>query len=305
MELFLPSTPSAIMLFITLSYGLTVILFVLWRLFFADKTPSKESSEAKVLVSPPLSAVMVLAMFMPLLSLYLLSLVYHRIQDFMEFVFAWLRLDMRSLVVFLLAPIPPIAALIIYVEVVRAMDMLKVEVLERMIGCRSLASVRALRLLGMGYAAGVTANALVAVGEEMGWRAYLTPSLASRVGLLIAVVIVGVVWGLWHTPLVLSIRSLIEKLFPWASTKLVIMNYVVSCTILSYPLYLLLASSRSVLPPAAFHGTMNALWQIPQFVTGISDKHRYRDMAKAALASIIAWSIALLVTLVLVRLVSV
>lgn len=240
-------------------------------------------------------------MFMPLLSLYILSLIYHRPESFVQFALTWLRIDMRSLVALLLAPIPPIVALVVYIEIVRAMGMLKVDTLRQIVGLESFTSVKALKVLGVGYAAGATVNALVAIGEEMGWRAYLTPSLIEHVGILTAIIIVGIVWGLWHAPIVISTRNFIKKIFPWISIKQVLINYAISCIILSYPLYLLLISSGSVLPPAAFHGTINALWQISQFVTEIRDKHRRKDMAKVALTSITAWSIAIVITLALVQ----
>jgi len=43
-------------------------------------------------------------------------------------------------------------------------------------------------------------NALVAFGEEFGWRAYLLPKLAP-LGATRAVVLSGVVWGAWHWPI--------------------------------------------------------------------------------------------------------
>lgn len=38
-------------------------------------------------------------------------------------------------------------------------------------------------------------------GEEYGWRYFLQPILQKRYGSIIGVLIVGVVWGLWHMPL--------------------------------------------------------------------------------------------------------
>ena len=41
----------------------------------------------------------------------------------------------------------------------------------------------------------------VQAGEEVGWRGYLLPSLARRVGLGGATLVVGVIWAVWHLPL--------------------------------------------------------------------------------------------------------
>ena len=46
--------------------------------------------------------------------------------------------------------------------------------------------------------------AVVAVGEELGWRGWLLPTLATRTSRLRAALGTGVIWGVWHAPLLLS-----------------------------------------------------------------------------------------------------
>ncbi|GEM_PF-6782383 len=91
--------------------------------------------------------------------------------------------------------------------------------------------------------------------------------------------------GVWHISINLAVKPLVERALPWVTLRLMLLSSVVSCIVFSYPLYLLLAVSRSVLPPAAFHRTINALWRVPQFVTRASDERRYGDVAKAMLIS--------------------
>jgi len=45
-------------------------------------------------------------------------------------------------------------------------------------------------------------NIFTTFGEEWGWRGYLLPKVAGRFSIVPTVVITGVVWGLWHAPVV-------------------------------------------------------------------------------------------------------
>ncbi len=48
---------------------------------------------------------------------------------------------------------------------------------------------------------GPTINGIFGFGEEFGWRGYLLPKLMP-LGRLKAYIVVGVIWGLWHAPLI-------------------------------------------------------------------------------------------------------
>jgi uncharacterized protein len=51
---------------------------------------------------------------------------------------------------------------------------------------------------------GVMITMVFTFGEELGWRGYLLPRL-SPLGGVTAAIIVGVVWGLWHAPLIFMV----------------------------------------------------------------------------------------------------
>jgi len=63
-----------------------------------------------------------------------------------------------------------------------------------------LGTVVALQLLILPAAAFI--NLLPALGEELGWRGWLFPKLLP-LGAIPAIVISGVIWALWHAPLIL------------------------------------------------------------------------------------------------------
>jgi len=95
------------------------------------------------------------------------------------------------------------------------------------------------------------ANALLAVGEEVGWRGWLWPRLA-RSGKLMAILLSGVIWGIWHAPLILLGYN-----YPFAPGWGVAAMCGV-CVILGAFLGWIRSWSNSVWPAALAHGVFNA-----------------------------------------------
>lgn len=48
---------------------------------------------------------------------------------------------------------------------------------------------------------GAVVASYAALGEEVGWRGYMMPKLIKIMGLNKAIVVGGIIWGLWHAPL--------------------------------------------------------------------------------------------------------
>lgn len=51
---------------------------------------------------------------------------------------------------------------------------------------------------------GLAVVSLMAFFEELGWRAWLLPRLKERLGARLAIIVVAIVWALWHVPFQLS-----------------------------------------------------------------------------------------------------
>ncbi len=99
--------------------------------------------------------------------------------------------------------------------------------------------------------AGATINAIPAFGEELGWRGFLLKELAP-LGFWKSSLVIGTIWGIWHAPIILMGHN-----YPGYPVIGVIMM-VVWCILLSPMFSYVTIKSRSVIPAATMHGTLNA-----------------------------------------------
>jgi uncharacterized protein len=107
-------------------------------------------------------------------------------------------------------------------------------------------------------------NTIFALGEELGWRGFLLPSLLP-LGQWRAILLSGVIWGIWHAPAILQGHNYPSQ--PVLGILMMIVFTVLMGTILSW-LYLRTGSPWA---PALGHGTLNAVAGLPiLFFTGIN-----------------------------------
>ena len=102
----------------------------------------------------------------------------------------------------------------------------------------------------------------VALGEEVGWRGYALPALQARYSALLASVILGVMWTLWHLPVFFNPDTHYSNL-PFLIFLLYIVPFAVLIT------WVFNSTGGSVLMAMFFHAVMNAsgvLWKtIPDY----------------------------------------
>ncbi len=126
------------------------------------------------------------------------------------------------------------------------------------------ASVFCLTLLG-GLLAGVSVNAVAGFGEELGWRGFLQRELAF-LGFWRSSLLIGIVWGLWHAPLILQGHN-----YPQHRVAGVFMMTIL-CVLLALIFGYIRVKARSVIAAAIIHGTFNATYGLSiALVRGGSD----------------------------------
>ncbi|MEA3351923.1 MAG: type II CAAX endopeptidase family protein, partial [Chloroflexota bacterium] len=106
-------------------------------------------------------------------------------------------------------------------------------------------------------------NTLFALGEELGWRGFLLPRLLPM-GQWRAILLSGIIWGLWHAPVILQGHN-----YPTRPVRGVFMMIVftVLCGAFFSWLYL---ETRSPWAPALAHGALNASAGLPLlFLKGV------------------------------------
>ncbi len=100
-------------------------------------------------------------------------------------------------------------------------------------------------------------NAIFSIGEEFGWRAYLLQKLMYRFGSARnAAVLVGLVWGVWHMPLIyLGYANNVGVSASSRDMILFMLMYPISTTLTSILLSWATLRSGSMWPAALGHAT--------------------------------------------------
>lgn len=104
--------------------------------------------------------------------------------------------------------------------------------------------------------AGLVGNMASALGEEIGWRGFLTPRLTLLIGFFGATLVTGLIWSSWHLPILLfsGYNAGGEKIYE-------IMSFMVMITAISGAFAWLRLDSGSLWPAATLHASHNLVLQ--------------------------------------------
>jgi membrane protease YdiL (CAAX protease family) len=111
--------------------------------------------------------------------------------------------------------------------------------------------------LGSALTYGPLINVFFAVGEEAGWRGFMVPILMEKLGRVAGQIIGGIIWGVWHWPLIIFVGYEYGTGYPGAP----FLGMACMClfaTVLGILLQFLYERSRSIWIPSLAHGAVNA-----------------------------------------------
>ncbi|TMD77710.1 MAG: CPBP family intramembrane metalloprotease [Chloroflexi bacterium] len=106
--------------------------------------------------------------------------------------------------------------------------------------------------IALAFTLGIIFNMIFTFGEEFGWRGYLLPRLAPLGGIY-AAIITGVIWGLWHAPLIV-LDGYNYPGHPWFGLGMMVIFTVSLSMIFAW----LRFRSGSIWPSTLAHAAINA-----------------------------------------------
>ena len=114
-------------------------------------------------------------------------------------------------------------------------------------------------------------NFVTCFGEEWGWRGFLLPKMLKCLPKIPALLLSGVIWGLWHAPLTIMGHNygLGYRGFPFVGILAMCVFCVVLGTILSY----VTIKTGSCVPAIIGHGTINGLASASVYFTSLQNPY--------------------------------
>ncbi len=104
---------------------------------------------------------------------------------------------------------------------------------------------------------GPVMNCITCFGEEWGWRGYLLPKLLNAMPMIPAIIVSGVVWGIWHIPTIIAGLNYGTEYegYPYAGILMMILFCIVIGIFFAY----LTIRTGSCIPSIIGHGAINSI----------------------------------------------
>ena len=92
---------------------------------------------------------------------------------------------------------------------------------------------------------------LFGFGEEFGWRGYLTPKLEKLMPFPVAIVVSGIIWGMWHAPIIVCGHNFGKDYFMYPYMGFILM--CIFCIFIGFYFTMLTKATNSTIPASIAH----------------------------------------------------
>ena len=107
-----------------------------------------------------------------------------------------------------------------------------------------------------GVLIGPIINIIFTLGEEIGWRGYLLQKLCKEFSTKKAIIISGIIWGIWHAPIIAMGHNYGTGYA--GAPYLGIFAMIIFCVVVGSYLSYLVIKTKSVIPCGVAHSAINA-----------------------------------------------
>ncbi len=108
-------------------------------------------------------------------------------------------------------------------------------------------------------------NCFTCFGEEWGWRGYLLPKMKEKFGILPALLISGIIWGVWHAPITMLGHNYGTGYAGFPVTGILAMCCF--CIVMGIIFSYITLKTGSCLPAVLAHGSLNGFAAAPVLFT--------------------------------------
>lgn len=115
-------------------------------------------------------------------------------------------------------------------------------------------------------------NIVNCFGEEWGWRGYLLPKLLKQFKVVPAILIDGVIWGIWHAPLI-AIAGLNYGMGYVGYPVTGILAMCVFCVVIGIILSYVTIKTHSCIPAVLGHGMINGFATVGIYFTSLENPY--------------------------------
>lgn len=125
--------------------------------------------------------------------------------------------------------------------------------------------------IAVGILASPFLNFVNCFGEEWGWRGYLLPKLQKCFPVVPALLINGLIWGVWHAPLTVMGHNYGTGYWGYPVTGILAM--CLFCVVLGIIFSYVTIKTRSCFPAVLAHGMLNGFSAVGIYFTSLEDPY--------------------------------